>query len=250
MWLELDPENLLVVDTTRGRLIVEMRPDLAPRAVERIKLLAREGVYDGLHIHRVIDGFVAQTGNPNNRDGGTSAHPDLKPEFSARLPLDTPWTVIQRTADFSAGFLGTLPILTTSDSETARQTDGKFQVWGAYCPGVAGMGRQHDPGSANSEIFFMRGSAFRLNLNFTVWGNVVIGLPHVYEFAVGEPPAQSDLMNRVVVAGDLEEDKRPRVEMMDTTSERFQVMVRATRQERGANFSLSDVRVPTRLNTD
>lgn len=245
MWRELRPEKLLVVDTTRGRLIVELFPELAPRAVERVKLLAREGVYDGLQIHRVIDGFVAQTGNPNNRDGGTSAHPDLAPEFSARLPLDTHWTCIQRTPDFNAGFLGTLPILTTSEAETARQTDGKFQAWGAYCPGVAGMGRQHDPGSANSEIFFMRGSSFRLNLNFTVWGNIVVGLPHVYEFAVGEPPAHPDHMLRVQVAAEM--TNPPRVEALDTESAEFGALVQAARQQRGADFSLSDVRVPTRL---
>lgn len=247
MWYELPSEHLLVIDTTQGRLITEMRPDLAPLAVERIKLLAREGVYDGLQLHRVIDGFVAQTGNPNNKDGGVSSHPDLQPEFSARLPLDTEWSCIQRTTDFNAGFLGTMPILTTSDSEMARQTNGNFQAWGAYCPGVAGMGRQHPLDSANSEIFFMRGSSFRLNLNFTAWGNIVIGQELVYQFAVGEPPRQPDLMQRVQVASDLPEAERPRVEALDPSSDRFHVMVRAVRHERGADFSLSDVRVPTRL---
>ncbi|WP_147364115.1 peptidylprolyl isomerase [Deinococcus cavernae] len=245
MWNELLPEHLLVIDTTRGRLLVEMCPELAPRAVERVKLLAREGVYNGLQFHRVIDGFVAQTGNPNNRGGGASHHPDLLPEFSARLPLGTAWTCIQRTADFNAGFLGTLPVLTTSDAETARQTDGKVQVWGAYCPGVAGMGRQHAPDSANSEIFFMRGSAFRLNLNFTAWGNVVVGREVVEQMAVGEPPASPDLMLRVQVASDMAQ--RPRVEAMDTNCTAFRELVQKTREARGADFSLSDVQVPTRL---
>src|SRR5688500_4664250 len=80
-WRPLDPENTLVMETSKGQVIVEMSPAMAPRAVERIRLLAREGTYDGLQFHRVFDGFVAQTGNPNNRDGGTSRHPDLPPEF-------------------------------------------------------------------------------------------------------------------------------------------------------------------------
>lgn len=245
VWPALPAEHLLVIDTSRGRLIVEMRPDLAPQAAQRIKLLAREGVYDGLQFHRVIDGFVAQTGNPNNRDGGGSRHPDLPPEFSARLPRETNWFCLQKTADYNAGFLGTMPILTTSDAEIRRQTDGTFQAWGAYCPGVAGMGRQHAPGSANSEIFFMRGSSFRLNLNFTAWGNIVIGRELVYEFAVGEPPESPDVMARVQVAADMADP--PQVEAMNTASPEFRQLVQQVRGARGADFSLSDVVVPTRL---
>ena len=69
----LDPANTLVIETSKGRIVVEMAPLLAPKAVERVKRLAREGVYDGLKFHRVIAGFVDQTGNPNNHDGGTSS---------------------------------------------------------------------------------------------------------------------------------------------------------------------------------
>ena len=71
-WRALDPAQTLVIETTKGAIVVEMRPDFAPLAVERVKLLAREGVYDGLLFHRVVDRFVDQTGNPNNRDGGVS----------------------------------------------------------------------------------------------------------------------------------------------------------------------------------
>src|SRR5260221_638303 len=83
-----DPPQTRVVETPKGRIVVEMAPQLAPLAVERVKRLAREGVYDGLQFHRVIEGFVDQTGNPNNHDGGTSTYPDLPPEFSVRLPAD------------------------------------------------------------------------------------------------------------------------------------------------------------------
>ena len=78
-----DPENTLVIETTKGNVVIEMRPDLAPNHVAHIKKLAREGFYDGIVFHRVIDGFMAQTGCPQGRGTGGSKYPDLKQEFSA-----------------------------------------------------------------------------------------------------------------------------------------------------------------------
>ena len=78
-----DPENTLVIETTKGRVVIEMRPDLAPKHVERIKTLAREGFYDGIVFHRVIDGFMAQTGCPSGRGTGGSSYPNLPAEFNA-----------------------------------------------------------------------------------------------------------------------------------------------------------------------
>jgi cyclophilin family peptidyl-prolyl cis-trans isomerase len=77
-----DPENTLIIETTKGRVVIEMRPDLAPKHVERIKKLAREKFYDGIVFHRVIDGFMAQTGCPKGSGTGGSKYPDLAQEFS------------------------------------------------------------------------------------------------------------------------------------------------------------------------
>jgi cyclophilin family peptidyl-prolyl cis-trans isomerase len=77
-----DPENTLVLETTKGRVTIELRPDLAPGHVERIKTLVREGFYDGVAFHRVIDGFMAQTGCPHGTGTGGSSYNDLKAEFS------------------------------------------------------------------------------------------------------------------------------------------------------------------------
>lgn len=77
-----DPENMLVLETTKGRVTIELRPDLAPGHVERIKTLVREGFYDGVAFHRVIDGFMAQTGCPHGTGTGGSSYSDLKAEFS------------------------------------------------------------------------------------------------------------------------------------------------------------------------
>ena len=78
-----DPENTLIIETTKGRVVIELRPDLAPKHVERIKQLAREGFYDGIPFHRVIDGFMAQTGCPKGTGTGGSSYPNLKAEFNA-----------------------------------------------------------------------------------------------------------------------------------------------------------------------
>ena len=78
-----DPENTLFIETSKGRVVIAMRPDLAPGHVAHIKKLAREGFYDGIVFHRVIDGFMAQTGCPHGTGTGGSKYPDLKAEFNA-----------------------------------------------------------------------------------------------------------------------------------------------------------------------
>ena len=77
-----DPENTLYMDLESGRVVIQMRPDLAPEHVARIKELAREGFYDGIVFHRVIEGFMAQTGDPTGTGMGGSDYPDLRAEFS------------------------------------------------------------------------------------------------------------------------------------------------------------------------
>src|SRR5690606_17965069 len=77
-----DVESVLSVDLASGRVVIELRPDLAPKHVARIKELAREGFYDGIVFHRVIPGFMAQTGDPTGTGRGGSDKPDLPAEFS------------------------------------------------------------------------------------------------------------------------------------------------------------------------
>ncbi len=78
-----DPENTLIIETSKGKVVIELRPDLAPKHVERIKTLAREKFYDGIVFHRVIEGFMAQTGCPQGRGTGSSKLPNLPAEFNA-----------------------------------------------------------------------------------------------------------------------------------------------------------------------
>ena len=239
-WQPLDPARLLVVDTTKGRILIELQPELTPHAVERVILLAREQVYDGLLFHRVIDHFVDQTGNPNNQDGGTSSHPDLAPEFGFRLDAGG-YVPVARSSDGIEGFVGSLPI-----AGGVPRPDGKVGAWAAYCAGVVGMGRQEAPASANSEIFFMRDPARRLDHDYTAFGRVVAGLHVVRAVAVGEPPEHPDRMLRVRLAADLPEAERPRYERMDPRDPAFAALIKKTRAAKGADFSVCDLEVPVR----
>ena len=80
----LDKANAIVIDTTKGRIVIKLRPDLAPQHAERLKQLAREGFYNNVPFHRVMEGFMAQTGDGQNFNGtGGSKYPNLKQEFSS-----------------------------------------------------------------------------------------------------------------------------------------------------------------------
>ncbi|HEY2355891.1 MAG TPA: peptidylprolyl isomerase [Phenylobacterium sp.] len=245
-WRALDAANALVIDTSKGRIVVEMAPALAPKAVERVKRLAHEGVYDGLLFHRVIEGFVDQTGNPNNHDGGVSNYPDLTAEFSARLPAEALVTIVVQRSDAVEGLLGAIPIVGVSAKEQALGGDHRLRVWGAYCDGVAGMGRQAGIDTANSEIFFMRAPARRLDHDYAVWGRVVQGLDVVRAIKVGEPPADPDRMLRVRLAADLPETERPRLEIANPRGPAFQARVAKLRDELGPRFSICDVPIAVR----
>ncbi len=78
-----DPENTLYLDLKDGRVVIELLPDVAPMHVKRIKTLTREGFYDGIVFHRVIEGFMAQTGDPTGTGRGGSDYPDVRAEFSS-----------------------------------------------------------------------------------------------------------------------------------------------------------------------
>ncbi len=240
-WRPLDPETTLVIDTTGGRIVIVMTPQLAPLAVARVKQLSREGVYDGLLFHRVIDHFVDQTGNPNNHDGGVSAHPNLPAEFTATLPARAIEATASRNSDGLSGFIGPNPIaaIPSKDGSSVR-------AWGLYCAGVVGMGRQADPGTANSEIFFMREASRRLDHDYAVWGRVVQGQNVVRAIAVGEPPPSPDKMIRVRVLADLAPADRPRLEIAEVRGPAFAREIAKARQTQGADFTPCDIAIPVR----
>jgi len=95
---DLDPSNVLVIEVDGGPIYVELLPDVAPQHVARIQTLAREGFYDGVVFHRVIDGFMAQTGDPTGTGTGGSDYPDLPAEFS-QIPYERGVVGMARTND-------------------------------------------------------------------------------------------------------------------------------------------------------
>ncbi|MDP3400369.1 MAG: peptidylprolyl isomerase, partial [Brevundimonas sp.] len=171
-WRLVAPENLLIIDTTKGRILVELAPAIAPLHVERIRLLSGLGFYDGLAWHRVIDWFMAQTGDPLGTGDGQSAYPDLAGEFTFRRGPDMDFTPVAAPMGALLGFVGSLPVQTQPAELMPRTSDGKVHGWAIYCPGVAGMARDEDPDTANSQFFLMRQAYPSLDKRYTVWGRV------------------------------------------------------------------------------
>ena len=162
-----DPENTILIELKDGTVAIELMPDVAPKHAERMKDLARKGAYDGVVFHRVIDGFMAQTGDVENgvsgdgldlRRAGTGGSdlPDLPAEFS-KIPHDR---------------------------------------------GTLGAARSQNPNSANSQFFINFSDNHFLNGQYTVYGRVIQGMEHVDAITRGEPPMNPDRMISVKVAAD------------------------------------------------
>jgi cyclophilin family peptidyl-prolyl cis-trans isomerase len=162
-----DPENTILMELKGGTVVIELLPDVAPQHCARMKELARAGAYDNVCFHRVIDGFMAQTGDVENgnmennfnlRRAGTggSSKPDLPAEFS-RIP---------------------------------------------HARGSIGAARSSSPNSANSQFFINFKDNDFLNGQYTVYGQVLKGMEHVDAITKGEPPASPDRMISVKVAAD------------------------------------------------
>ena len=163
-----DPENTIIIQLKDGPVTIELLPDVAPKHAERMKELARAGAYDNVAFHRVIDGFMAQTGdvehanmekdyNPRRAGTGGSDLPDLPAEFS-RLPHDR---------------------------------------------GTLGAARSQNPNSANSQFFINFKDNSFLNGQYTVYGRVISGMEFVDKITRGEPPVTPDRMITVRVAADV-----------------------------------------------
>ncbi|HXF54554.1 MAG TPA: peptidylprolyl isomerase [Hyphomicrobiaceae bacterium] len=125
-----DAENTLIMETSRGRVVIAMRPDLAPRHVERIKKLAREGFYDGVAFHRVIDGFMAQTGCPHGTGTGGSRYGNLKAEFNAEPHVRGVCSMARAASPDSANSQFFICF------DDARFLDRQYTVWGKVTEGM------------------------------------------------------------------------------------------------------------------
>ena len=138
-WRTIAPENLLVIDTSKGRVLVELEPRAAPRHVERIRTLADRGFYDGQKFHRVIAGFMAQTGDPLGTGEGGSDLPNIPAELTFRRGRDSGFAPVANDGAGLRGIMGTLPVVTQPDAQMMVTADFKTSAQAIFCPGVAGM---------------------------------------------------------------------------------------------------------------
>ncbi|MDJ1157111.1 peptidylprolyl isomerase [Chelatococcus sp. SYSU_G07232] len=125
-----DPENTIIMETTKGRVVIELRPDLAPRHVERIKELARRGFYDGIVFHRVIEGFMAQCGCPHGTGTGGSDLPDLQAEFNTEPHVRGTCSMARTQYPHSANSQFFICF------DDARFLDRQYTVWGKVVEGM------------------------------------------------------------------------------------------------------------------
>ncbi|WP_299041182.1 peptidylprolyl isomerase [uncultured Tateyamaria sp.] len=163
-----DPENTILMELKGGTVTIELLPDVAPKHVERMKELARAGEYDNVAFHRVIDGFMAQTGDVQ--------HGDMEDGFNIRM----------------AGTGG-------SDKPDVPAEFSKIP----HARGSLGAARSANPDSANSQFFINFKDNDFLNGQYTVYGQVISGMEHVDAITRGEPPAEPDRMISVKVAADV-----------------------------------------------
>ncbi|MBU1384815.1 MAG: peptidylprolyl isomerase [Alphaproteobacteria bacterium] len=249
-WRTVAPENLLVIDTAKGRILVEMEPRMAPLSVERVRTLADQGFYDGLKFHRVIPNFMAQTGDPLGTGQGGSELPDLAGEFEFRRGRDAGFTPVESTPRGRAGLIGSMPVVTQPDAQMMVTADFKAGAQGLFCPGVAGMARANSPDSANSQFFLMTGPKDSLNGVYTPFGRVLAGYDVVRALEPGVEAengqvANPDIMTRARTASALPEGERPVVRVMAGAG--LEAEVARVRAERGAAFNICDVQPPVEV---
>ena len=163
-----DKENLLLLDlSTGGRVTIWLRPDVAPKMVEQVKTLTRQHFYDGLTFHRVIDGFMAQTGDPKGDGSGGSSMPDVPAEFNYLPHVRGTVSAARSSAPQGAD----------ADAKKAAED------------------------SANSQFFIMFAPRLSLDKDYTPFGRVIDGMQYVDEIPRGEPaPAPATIVHAYIAA--------------------------------------------------
>jgi peptidylprolyl isomerase len=238
----------MVIDTNKGRILVEIVPEAAPQHAVRMRELAHENFFDGLRFFRVIEDFMAQTGDPQNSGQGGSSKPNVPAEFTFRRGSDTPFVMAADQTVAEIGFIKSLPVMSQSMMLGAMTKDQKVTAWPLYCQGVAGMARDNNPDSGNSQFFLMRARFPSLEKKYTAWGRVISGQDVVNSIKVGEPVEQpQDRMERVRLLADLPEAERPKIRVIDPKGPWFKAEIERQKAAKGAGFSACDVTIPAEV---
>lgn len=238
-WRDVDPNNLVLIDTRYGEVAVELAPQFAPHHVERMRALVRAHFYDGKSFYRVIDGFVAQ-GGIGEGTAATKDHPKeaaaarswplLKAEFDTRIGADTIFTPLG-SPDLFASEVGHV------DGFPAGRQAMAGRMWIVHCPGTFAFARDNGPDTASTEFYIVIGEApRRLDRNLTAFGRVIDGLQYVQKLDRGNPdidngviqdPKQRDPILRMRIAADIPAGQRPHYQVMRTDSAAFAALKKA-----------------------
>lgn len=250
-WRPLDPENTLYMDLPAGTVVIELRPDFAPAHVARIKELTREGFYNGLTFHRVIEGFMAQGGDPKGDGTGGSAKPNVPAEFARDTAAVENFREIGRDRIAPRlGYIDGMPVAAQPEGLRSFLTNGAPQIWPVHCPGVMSMARATDPNSANSQFFLMIGDA-RLNLDrrYSAWGWIVDGFEASRRIVRGEPPSRPTPIIRMRVGTDVPAAERKDIRVLKTDSEVFTTYLKSIGQlsENGYVKDICEIKVPVKV---
>jgi len=247
-WRTPSPDSVMVIDTNRGRVLVELAPLVAPAHVARLQELTKAGVYNGRTFFRVIDRFMAQTGDPKDTGDGGTDKPNLKAEFTFRRDAATPFVAAAAPAGLQEGLIGSFPVVSQNWSWHEVTVDGKVSAWGTYCPGVVGMARDDDNNSANSQFFLMRQPYPSLDKRYTAFGRVISGLEAIRAIKTGEPvAAPQDRMEKVRLLSDIPASERPKIRVIDPKGPWFAGEIRRQRAAKGADFSVCDLKIPVEV---
>ena len=250
-WRPLDPENTIYMDLPAGTVVIELRPDFAPAHAARVKELAREGFYDGLTFHRVIEGFMAQGGDPKGDGTGGSSKPNLPAEFARDTSDVEGFREIGRDRIAPRiGYVDGMPAAAQPEGLRSFINGRKIELWPVHCPGVMSMARATDPNSANSQFFLMIGDS-RLNLDrrYTAWGWIVDGYEASRRIVRGEPPARPTPIIRVRVEADIPQAERKDIKVMKTDNKIFTDYLKARGQlsDNGYVKDICEIKVPVKV---
>lgn len=243
-WRVVAPDNLLQLTLRNGTVLVELRPDFAPGHVEQIRSIVRNGHYDGLPFHRVIDEFMAQGGEVRSVYPSAEPYGQLEPEFEFRRnPQTAPLVSFEYAgAEFLTGYVDGFVVQSQNESIAPMMADGSVNSWVVHCEGVASMARADAPNSADTQFFLMRHPQTQLDRNYTAWGRVVAGLDVVRGIKSGPaetdgrmPPDQADRLLRAVILSDVPADERPRVYVQRTEAEQFREVLGGAPGQSGAS---------------
>jgi len=249
-WRQPDPENLILLEFASGRVLMELAPDFAPAHAANIRLLIRQGYFDGLPVLRVQDNYVVQWGDPDSDDADRrrplgEAAAALKAEYEraaegapAFTRLPDPDSYAPETG-FAAGF-------------PAARDPATGKLWMTHCYGALGVARDNDPDSGSGTgLYVVIGHSPRhLDRNITLVGRVLQGMELLSPMPRGsgtlgfyQGEERGARIERMRLAADLPASERPSIEVLRTDTARFEALIAARRNRHEPWFHVPTGRI-------